>query len=278
MREVISCSRRTDIPSCHYEWLQERLVDGQVALTNPYNGNAYVTSLKPEDVHSIVLWSKNYQNVIADPGKLVDYNLYFHFTINGYSKLLEPGIPDPTVLIFQMKSLCEKYSPEQIMWRFDPIIISEAAELSRGPDARKEAFLHFCQSFSTFGIKNCTISFIDMYYKVKTAFTFAGFEHKELSTEEQVAYAKDLVSIANKYGIQLHTCSEPLIENVEGIQRGHCVDGARLTKLFGTIAINAKDRSQRPACGCSASKDIGDYKMGCPHGCLYCYAIQPKRY
>lgn len=78
VKEVISCSRRTDIPSCYYEWLQDRLSEGFVTIVNPFNKVPHTISLKKEDVHSIVLWSKNYQNVIDNPGKLNDYNLYFH--------------------------------------------------------------------------------------------------------------------------------------------------------------------------------------------------------
>ena len=31
----------------------------------------------------------------------------------------------------------------------------------------------------------------------------------------------------------------------------------------------------RPECGCYASKDIGEYDT-CPHGCVYCYAVQNR--
>jgi len=33
-----------------------------------------------------------------------------------------------------------------------------------------------------------------------------------------------------------------------------------------------KDPSQRKACRCTYSRDIGDYAQRCRHSCLYCYA------
>ena len=81
-----------------------------------------------------------------------------------------------------------------------------------------------------------------------------------------------MVRIANKYGIQLYSCSSPIIEGVEGVKRGQCVDGVILAELFGERATKAKDQAQRQACGCSKSKDIGQYTQKCSGNCLYCYA------
>ena len=58
---------------------------------------------------------------------------------------------------------------------------------------------------------------------------------------------------------------DPLLMDFLGVER----DG-----LFGPETVvrkNAKDKGQRPFCGCIASKDIGEYDT-CPHQCAYCYA------
>jgi hypothetical protein len=273
MKNVISCSRRTDIPGCHYAWLQETLEIGSLVLKNPFSTGSSRISLRKEDVHSIVLWSKDFQKVIASPGALAGHNLYFQFTVNGYAKILEPNIPSLADLCDQMQSLCEIYSPEQVMWRFDPIIISEEAESGvYGTNSRLELFEILCEKFSKHGLSECTISFVDMYAKVEASFFLEGFEHQVLSTEERIEYARKMVAIAGKHGIKINTCSEPLIEKVEGIQHGRCVDGDRLVRLFGDGASVRKDITQRVACGCTDSYDIGQYSFGCAHQCLYCYA------
>lgn len=275
MKEVISCSRRTDIPAFYYEWLQERLKEGKVELVNPYSKEKYTIDVSPSNVHSIVLWSKNYGNLLTNPGELKNYNLYFQFTINGYSNFLEPDVQPTSEAIKQMEALSKVYSPDQINWRFDPIVISQEGEIFptiKWEDARLEVFKNLCQKFSSFGVSRCTISYVLLYEKVKARFSKNAFNMKILTDDEKIELTKCFVSIGEEYGIQLYSCTEPLLEHVEGINKGHCIDGGILESLFGERASKGKDAGQRTACGCTKSKDIGDYAQICKHGCLYCYA------
>jgi len=275
MKDIISCSRRTDIPWWYYKWLQETLKARSIELVNPYSNTKYTVDLSPENVHSMVLWSKNYDNILRDPGFLSKYNLYFQFTVNGYSEVLEPNVPPLSSILKQMEMLADTYSPEQINWRFDPIVLSKDGEVNptdKVGRARLDMFKSLCDNFSSNGITRCTISFIDLYDKVKVRLNSKNFEHVTPTEDQVLSFTRKVVEIAEAYGVQVYSCSSPIIEGVEGVERGQCVDGAILTKLFGERATKAKDQGQRKACGCSKSKDIGQYTQKCFGNCLYCYA------
>jgi len=230
MKDIISCSRRTDIPWWYYKWLQETLKHGSIELLNSYSNTNYVVDLNPENVHSIVLWSKNYEHLLADPGILSDYNLYFQFTVNGYSKILEPNTPMILTMLSQMDLLVDTYSAEQINWRFDPIVLSKGGELKPTDKigrARLDVFEMFCRRFSGFGLKRCTISFMDLYDKVVERLKSKNFDYIELIEDQVLAFTREMVNIAGEYGIQLYSCSSPIIEGVEEVKRGQCVDGVK---------------------------------------------------
>jgi hypothetical protein len=57
--EVISASRRTDIPAFYAEWFRGRLRAGWVRWRNPFGGKPQEASLRPEDVVGYVFWSRN---------------------------------------------------------------------------------------------------------------------------------------------------------------------------------------------------------------------------
>lgn len=294
MKKVISCSRRTDIPMHYYDWLQQVLKEGSVELKNYFSGQMYTVDLSPDAVHSIVLWSKDYSNLLKNPGALSDHNLYFQFTITGFSNEMEPGVRPLEETLEQLKMLADKYSPEQINWRFDPIIFTNGFGETQ---FFHEAFLtrlHFFQKIAKVaqecGIRRCTFSFMDFYKKARQVFERIGVGIKPInytySSAEKVIFDVDmeykkmfterLVQRASMYGIQLYSCSEPEIEQVSGVEKSQCINGELLGKLFGEKASIANDPSQREACGCTKSTDIGSYKQPCPNKCLYCYANAPS--
>lgn len=277
MLEIISCSRRTDIPAFYYDWLQECLKNKYAMVKNPYNGSTYIVDLSCEKVHSICLWSKSFANVLKDPKYLSMYNLYFQFTITGYSRVLEPNVVDTNEAVKQMEQLALRYSPQQINWRFDPIIFSMEGEKEPVADnferARLKMFETLCRDISSFGVNRCTVSFLCMYKKVEQRMKKSNFNCLVPSQQMQIVFVSQLVEIADKFGVTVYTCSSPVIEGVPGVKKGHCIDGVYLEKLFGKRASHAKDAGQRKECGCTRSRDIGGYRgQSCRHGCVYCYA------
>ena len=81
----------------------------------------------------------------------------------------------------------------------------------------------------------------------------------------------ELAAIAQQYGMTIHSCAEePDLSSVD-IQPGKCIDEQWLNVEFGLQLVGRKDRTQRAACRCIPSVDIGQYNT-CLHGCAYCYA------
>lgn len=284
-KTVISASRRTDIPAFFYEWLQESLAKGFVEVPNPmFHNKKYTIDLRPPRVHSIVLWSKDFKNVLRNPMNLNEYNLYFQYTINNYSKFLEPNVPDYKETLNTLEGLLGRYTPEQFNIRFDPIIISAKGEISPTPDmpekARINAFEQLCRDIKVLGMKNCrvTTSYFSMYGHLKNKIGKNGLDIVHFDEDRQISFFMQMAEIAHKYGFSLYSCASPILEKVKGIDRGHCIDGVLLEKLFGDKVKKSKDNGQREACGCTYSRDIGIYSrsingMKCLHGCKYCYVF-----
>ena len=64
---IISASRRTDLPSCYFEWFLHRLKEEYVLVRNPRNPRQISrVSLSPEVVDGIVFWTKVLFSVHAD--------------------------------------------------------------------------------------------------------------------------------------------------------------------------------------------------------------------
>ncbi len=283
-KTIISASRRTDIPAFYYNWLQDVLKNGEAILQNPmFPAKFYKVGLKPENVHSIVLWSKDFFNVSKDPGYLADYNLYFQYSINNYSKLLEPNVPEFRNTLDTLSLLLKRYDPRQFNIRFDPVIISRTnGEIISTPEyprkARLDVFEQLCKAIKTLGMDRCriTTSYISLYAHVQKKICQSGIDMVYLNDKEQIAFFANMLEIADKYGLMLYTCASPVLEKVKGINAGQCIDGKLLVSLFGGSVSMQRDKGQRTDCKCSVSKDIGAYSNGvngmrCLHGCKYCY-------
>lgn len=279
MKTIISASRRTDIPAFYYDWFQTALKEQKVTTINPlYPEKEYIIDLSPQKVHSIVLWSKDFRKVENDPMYLENYNLYFQYTITGYSKYLEPNIPSYKDSLLTLEKMLKKYKPEQFNIRFDPIILSVNGELSPTPQkpglARLNMFDTLCKDLVSLGMEQCriTTSFATLYPKVIKRMQEKNINFITLNDKQEILFMEKMSEIAQKYNRNIYTCANDRILNsgIKNIKKGHCIDGDILTSLFGPCT-HSKDKGQREECGCVKSKDIGSY-LKCFHNCLYCYA------
>lgn len=96
---IISVSRRTDIPAFYAEWFYNRLRAGYVLVRNPMNVHSVSkVALSPEVVDAFVFWTKNPLPLMKYLDEIAEYPYYFQFTLTGYGKDIEPGLPDKSRL------------------------------------------------------------------------------------------------------------------------------------------------------------------------------------
>lgn len=117
---LFSASRRTDIPTYYSEWLCNRLEAGNVCVRHDARRvTRYVFSR--EAVDCLVLWTKNPLPLLDRLALLRGWPCVFKFTLTGYGRDVEPGLPDKLQLVEAMKRLSEAFGSERVIWRYDPI-------------------------------------------------------------------------------------------------------------------------------------------------------------
>lgn len=277
MKQVISASKRTDLPAFFLPWLVDRIGDGYVKVPNPvYRSRSSCVSLKHDDVAWLVLWSKNFGPFQRFADHFEGYNLYFHFTANPENPVFEPHVPSSDQAIAQAEFLAARYGGARIAWRYDPIVTwRESGSWHSTYDPAW--FARMCTALAPLGITRCFTSFCDAYPTVKhrIAATHPTTALVDVPAAIKQAWAAALRDIAAAYGITLYACSEPQLAGV--LPTGACIDGVLLSTLGAARVSRAASGDRhflsRTACGCTRSVDIGDYgRHACRYSCLYCYA------
>jgi len=276
---IISASRRTDIPKFYAAWFMARIREGRAATRNPFSGQVYEVSLRPEDVRAVVFWSKDYRPLERHLDELDrrGFRYVFQFTITGLPRIFEERVPDAETSLETARRLTARTSPAHVLWRFDPIVISDVSEA----DETVRRFARLARGLE--GVtKHCTISFMQQYAKVKRNLvpmeSAHGIHFREPDGDEKRAIAARLAAIAAEHGIALVSCcDDALIQAGDGweVGKSRCVDASLVDALFPDRAGPSKPGPTREACGCALSRDIGAYDT-CPHGCFYCYANASK--
>ena len=267
---IVSCSRRTDIPAFYSEWFINRVHDGYCLVPNPFNAKQISKiSLAPQDVDAIVFWSKNPAPLLGKLDELTErgYIYYFSYTINGYPSELEPEVPQASKAIATIDKISRRLGPWGVVWRYDPIIISDQTTWK----FHEENFAYLCRLLSG-KTRRVVISILDMYAKTKRRVNDL-LDHDALSNaEDMLRLLKTMSAIANDYGMEIRSCAEKRDYSDVGIPPGKCIDDEIIRRLGGNVSYH-KDGSQRSACLCSKSRDIGMTDT-CGHGCMYCYATR----
>jgi len=284
---IISASRETDIPAFYSDWFLYRFFDrGYVVTINPFNQRKSYVSFNKTRV--IVFWSKYPAPLIKNLYKLDKNNInyYFLFTLNDYENdNLEPYLPPLSKRIEIFKKLSNLIGKERVLWRFDPLIITDKINL----DSLIEKIKHVGDKIYKF-TERLIISFIDVeiYRKVKLNLKKYNINYKKFTLEDIYEFSEKLSLINKEWRLDIRTCAESIDLSRYGILPNKCIDDELMirlfyrdkqlmdflgynNKLFYSESKKLKDKGQRKFCNCIVSKDIGRYNS-CPFLCRYCYA------
>ncbi|NDW13826.1 DUF1848 domain-containing protein [Bacteroides sp. 214] len=296
---IVSASRSTDIPAFYSDWFFQRLKEGYVKWKNPFNGVPLYVSF--QNTRLIVFWSKNHKPMMKHLDYLneKDINYYFQFTLNDYdAEKLEPQVPNVQSRIETFIELSEKIGKEKVIWRFDPLILTDKIGVDE-----------LLRKIENIGdqLKNHTnklvFSFADIktYKKVQNNLKSNSIYYQEFNERTMTEFAASLQHLNENWHFELATCAEQIPLEKYGIEHNKCVDDDLIIKLFSHDKVlmdflgvkiippdmfnpegsiekkrNNKDKGQRQHCGCIISKDVGEYNT-CPHLCEYCYANASKQ-
>lgn len=311
---IISASRSTDIPAFYADWFFKRIEIGYSAWTNPFNGvKSYVSYDK---TRFIVFWSKNPRPLLDYLHILEERNIkcYIQYTLNDYEAEKLEKVPSLEKRIETFKLLVEQLGKGSVVWRFDPMILTDnitiddlLCKVKNIGDQLKGYTEKLVFSYAD----------IALYKKVKSNLEKSGIPYHEWTTEQMKEFAEKLSTMNKERGwnYSLATCGEKIDISQYGIEHNRCIDGDLITRLawrnselmsfmkvkignipspslFGDevlpqdaillpnnhyfISKHKKDTGQRQFCQCMAAKDIGEYNT-CPHLCEYCYANASKQ-
>jgi len=277
MKTVISASRRTDLVAFFPDWLAAALRAKRVRVTGP-RGRVHDVDLDPSSVHTVVLWSKNFSNLIRNTSGLRDLlgeydQLYLHITVTGLGGTpAEAGSPPPSEALAQLPALTGIAGrPELVTVRFDPVLFWR-----EGEDVRSNLafFRTVADAAVGCGVLDLRMSFAQWYAKARSRAAARGFAYVDPPEAEKRTLAGRLAAEAAERGLTLHACTQPFLAGVPGLKPSACIDGRLLESLhpYREPASHRKDPGQRAGCLCTESRDIGSYAQTCPHGCVYCYA------
>ena len=291
---IISASRATDIPAFHGRWFMDKLQRGYCQWRNPFNTNQ-TTLIAFNNCKIIVFWTKNPAPFIQYLDQISSFNkkFYFQYTLNDYTKEnLEPKVPPLSQRIETFIRLSEKIGKKKVIWRFDPIILSD----SIGIDEILRRIEYIGNNISSYTCK-LVFSFVDMYKKTENKLKKIDSSLRAPTVSEMKEIAREICLLNKQWPVklQLATCAEEIDLSSLNISKNKCVDDEliikicpndnELLKLFGKAPLSGgqltllelpsgiknKDSGQRSPCGCVPSKDIGAYNS-CMHLCEYCYA------
>ena len=271
---IISASYRTDIPAFYGQWFMTRLNAGFCRVVNPWGGQIHTVRLDAEAVDGFVFWTRNAAPFLSQLAEVRRRGFPFviHYTVTGYPRALETSVQNAEAAADTMRRLAGEYGSGAVVWRYDPIVDCSLTP----PDYHLAAFARLARSLEG-ASDEVVISFAHIYRKTRRnmdrAASAGGFHWRDPEAAEKRALTAALAEAAGERGLRLTVCAQA--DCLAGrAAPARCIDAGRLSTVAGR-AIAAPEKGNRPGCLCHESRDIGAYDT-CPHGCVYCYAVERR--
>jgi hypothetical protein len=252
-----------------------RLRAGTCKVVNPYGRQIVRVSLRRQDVDGFVFWTKNVGPFLRHLPEIRDMEFPFvvQHGINGYPRALETSVIDSRRSADHAAHITATFGTRVLVWRYDTIVVTSLTP----PDFHIENFGRLAERLRG-STDEVVISFMQDYGKTRRNLDEAarriGFTWRDPDALEKRDLAAALVGIAKANGMQLTVCSQRDFV-VPGAAEARCIDAERLADVSGA-PVRAKRKGNRQECDCFESRDIGEYDT-CPHGCVYCYAVQNRQ-
>ena len=260
---IINTGQRTDIPAFYAKWFANRLREGVVCVRNPFNPRQVSRyHLDPSVVDIIGFCTKNPAPMFPYMNLLSDYGQYWFVTITPYGKDIEPNVPDKHKILTDFQLLSDIVGVNSIGWRYDPIFITDKYTI----EYHLKSFEQITKALSGY-TKTAVISFIVLYEKVKRNFP----EVRTVNKEDQLCLGKEMIRIADRYGMIVKPCAEGNMLAEFGADCAGCMTVSTYETAIGSRLNVPNRKPNRQECACYIACDIGAYDT-CMHLCKYCYA------
>ena len=263
---IINTGCRTDIPAFYSKWLMNRINEGFVLVRNPYNPAQVKYSLNPDVVDCLAFCTKNPEPMLKYLDELDKYKQYWFVTITPYGKDIEPVVPDKENVIQSFIKLSNHIGANSIGWRYDPIFINKDFDVEK----HIKCFENMARKLKGCTHK-CTISFLDLYEKVKKN----APDLRPPTKEEQIKIASSFAKIGKENDMVIHSCCENTFLAEYGLKCNGCMSQEIVEKSIDSRLEPPKRKKLRQECNCLMGNDIGAYNT-CGHLCKYCYANANK--
>jgi hypothetical protein len=287
---IISASRRTDIPRYFGEWFRARRKAGFAEYRTVFGGGRngrFRVSLAREDVLGYLFWTRYarpfHDQLLTLRNDRIPYA--FQYTITGYGTDYEPGGPGVETQVDDFLGVAESLpGPAAIQWRYDPIVVSAGY----GAEWHRRNFRRIAERLRG-STEVVNVSLVEPYLKaltkapdwrairwrrpdpLKHQSVLRRFAELREAGPDELLLLRDLSEEARNNGMELRVCcnAEYQVEHPGAVCCGADLFTAYGEETIRQVALVPRSPS-RHGCRCLKSCDLG-MDTTCPAGCFYCY-------